>query len=340
MKVCFDKLLPRDLVRFRALPPHMRLISRLAAVTAKQWVNGSTLRVKFMGGTSVQQSNVRQAAAEISLYANLKFVFGDDPASEIRIAFVEADGAWSYIGNDALDIPASWPTLNLGWVDFAVCAHELLHAAGMIHEHSQPNADFKWNKPVVNAALSGPPNLWDQNTIDHNIYEKYSREVTNASVFDPDSIMLYFFPDSWVLDGKGSHANKTLSAMDKSWMAKIYPKPAVPVTPVPDNVLPISFVIEKAASISKPGEEDLFHLTIIEPGRYTIQTHGSMDCVMGCYGPNSMTALVAKDDDSGVDHNSWLSLDLTGGLYYVSVRHYSKTKKGDYTISATRHSRQ
>lgn len=337
MKVCFDKLLPRDLVRFQALPPNMRLISRLAAVVAKQWVNGSTLRVKFMGGTASDHGQVKMFASEWSLYANIKFVFGNDPASEIRIAFVETDGAWSYIGNDALEIPRDWPTMNLGWLDRSVILHEFGHALACIHEHQNPAGGVQWNREQVIKDLSGPPNYWDANTIEHNMFEKYAQDQINGTVLDPKSIMMYAFPPSWTTNNWHTEENKELSAQDKAFIgsAKMYPKPALPIA---DNILPISFLNEKSASIGKAGEEDLFQLNVVEHGSYVIETHGDTDCVMVIWGPESKTALLAKDDDSGVGHNSWLKLDLKPATYWISVRHFSKTKTGPYRISATKRS--
>ena len=50
LKICFDKILPRDFNR-----PHRALAlgdpMRAILVIRKMWPNGSTLRVRFMGGT-------------------------------------------------------------------------------------------------------------------------------------------------------------------------------------------------------------------------------------------------------------------------------------------------
>ena len=49
--------------------------------------------------------------------------------------------------------------------------HEFGHALGLIHEHQNPIQAIDWNKPAVIADLSGPPNNWDRDTIEHNMFE-------------------------------------------------------------------------------------------------------------------------------------------------------------------------
>ena len=48
--------------------------------------------------------------------------------------------------------------------------------------------------------------------------------IINGSTFDPNSIMLYFFPACIVKEGYGTHQNLRLSQVDIKWMQKMYPK--------------------------------------------------------------------------------------------------------------------
>jgi hypothetical protein len=92
-----------------------------------------------------------------------------------------------------------------------------------------------------------------------------------------------------------------------------------------------------AASIGKFGEEDLYRFTAAHDGRYRIDTRGPTDVVMKLFGPNNPTALIAEDDDSGVDTNALISTDLIAGQYFVQVRHYNRASgKGNYSIKVTR----
>jgi len=202
-KVCFDRILPNETRRPRA--GRMLMLAsgptRAAFQIAKLWQNGSTISIRFLGGTSDQQVLVKQYAVKWTESANLRFEFGNAPNAQVRIAFND-DGAWSYIGTDALGIPAGQPTMNFGWLDEGVILHEFGHMIGMIHEHQNPRENpIQWNKQVVNAALSGPPNFWDQDTIDHNMYAQYDVAQINGSTVDPQSVMLYSFPASWTVNG-------------------------------------------------------------------------------------------------------------------------------------------
>lgn len=196
----------------------------LVVVTSKRWEPGRTLDVHYMNGNDAQKAVVRAAAAKWSAVANILFRH-DAPAqgAELRVKFDPTLGNWSYLGLDNLNIPQGQQTLNLTNVDEGTALHELGHALGSAHEHSSPAGTINWNKPVVYAALGGPPNNWDRAKVDHNVFFKYSGTVTQYSKFDPKSVMLYFFPADWTLDGKGTSSNDTLSAMDTAFMNAMYP---------------------------------------------------------------------------------------------------------------------
>lgn len=193
----------------------------LGLPTTKLWDVGRTLDFHFLGGTEAQKQNVRQSALEWSKAANLLMRF-DVPieAAEFRVAF-NAVGNWSYVGLDNLGIKSPDPTMNIEQDSSAL--HEVGHALGCIHEHQQPASTIEWNKPVVYQALGGPPNYWDQAKVDFNVFNKYSAAQTQYSAFDPNSIMLYFFPDNWTTNGRGTHANSSLSAVDLAFIRRCYP---------------------------------------------------------------------------------------------------------------------
>jgi hypothetical protein len=81
------------------------------------------------------------------------------------------------------------------------------------------------------------------------------------------------------------------------------------------------------------GEEDLYRFTAAADGRYVIDTLGPTDVVMKLFGPNSETALIAEDDDSGLDTNAKIAGDFIAGEYFVQIRHYSRVSgTGKYSI--------
>jgi hypothetical protein len=334
-KVCIDRILPRDLMR---LQPTKRMRDggrRAIAPIGKTWMNGSTLRVRFMGGTPTEQNIARQQAEWWAQVANLKFDFNDALNAEIRIAFDRNDGAWSYVGTDCRGIPLNEPTMNLGFLDGGTAGHEFGHAIGLAHEHQNPAGGIQWNEDVVIREAAKSPNFWDEATTRHNILRKYSAAQVNGTAFDPDSIMLYFFPASWTLNGIGTKANEVLSAMDRAFVAgaKMYPKAGGTTSTAVE--LFVNAKRRTQASIGKAGEEDLYRFTAAADGRYAIDTLGQTDVVMKLFGPNSETALIAEDDDSGLDTNARIASDLIAGEYFVQVRHYSRQSgTGKYSIKA------
>jgi serralysin len=71
--------------------------------------------------------------------------------------------------------------------------------------------------------LSGPPNYWTREQIDHNMFDTYSTIITSYSKFDEKSIMLYRTPGRWVHGGKPVGGwNSELSDIDKQYMRDVF----------------------------------------------------------------------------------------------------------------------
>ena len=331
--ICFDKLLPRDTLRPQRTitTPSGRV--RAISLLGKQWLNGSNIRIRFMSGTKDQKDMVERIAPAWTEHANLTFEFTDDPRAEIRVTFDARDGAWSYVGTDNLGIPLHAATLNLGWQDQGVILHEFGHMIGLSHEHQNPDGGVEWNEAAVISDLSGPPNYWDESTIRHNVLNKYRADQLLGTEFDPDSVMLYEFPDSWTRNMGATHGNDDLSQHDKQFVMseQMYPGRKSP----DETAVDLAILAGTTASIAAAGEEDLYRFEVKQEGIHIIETVGSTDVVMSLFGPNSPTQLVAEDDDGGVGTNSRISAVLPPGKYFARVRHYNPTRTGEYRISVT-----
>lgn len=215
--------------------PSGPVFEKIALLKRSMWAPGRTLRVRFLDGTSFLHNKVRQFASEWTKHANLSFEFIEDDDAEIRISFTfEPGSSWSGVGTDNLVekyFPKHQPTMNFGWFDdntddmelSRVIIHEFGHAIGCIHEHQNPKGGLQWNEAAVLAYFKGPPNFWNEDTIRFNVLDRYSQRVLNASQFDPDSIMLYEFPASFMANQKGTHSNMTLSTMDIAFIRRMYP---------------------------------------------------------------------------------------------------------------------
>jgi hypothetical protein len=122
------------------------------------------------------------------------------------------------------------PTMNYGWLTpdseddeiRRVVLHEFGHALGLIHEHQNPAGGIQWDRDAVTRDLSGPPNNWPADVIDHNMFETYQANETNFTATDKDSIMMYPIPANWTLDGYTVGLNTELSATDRQFVHEQY----------------------------------------------------------------------------------------------------------------------
>jgi hypothetical protein len=110
--------------------------------------------------------------------------------------------------------------------------------------------------------------------------------------------MLYFFPASWTLKWHRDRGERDTLRLDKQFIAgaKMYPRPGHGLH---GNGAHGQCQDPYPASIGKVGEEDLFRFTAASDGGYVIDTRGPTDVGMKLFGPDSETALIAEDDDSG-----------------------------------------
>ncbi len=331
--ICYDRILPRDMSRAQ----RTRMIgggrTRAIALIGKQWINGSTITIRFMSGTQTQKDLVERIAPEWTKHANLKFEFTDDPRADIRVQFDSNDGAWSYVGTDNKNIPLHAATLNLGWQDQGVILHEFGHMIGLSHEHQNPAGGIEWNEQAVIDDLAGPPNFWTEAQTRHNVLNKYSADQVNGTDFDAKSIMLYSFPDKWTKNMGATSENHEISELDKDFIQseKMYPGLAAP----DERAVDLLVCASTNAEIAVGGEEDLYRFKVKKEGQHTIETSGSTDVVLSLFGPDSLTQFVAEDDDGGVGRNSRIAADLQAGTYYARVRHYSTAQTGEYRVRVT-----
>lgn len=200
-----------------------------ALLRGAKWDIGATITVRFLEGSPTLRKRVEAVAKEWAAAAYINFDFRNKGPTHIRIAFAQGQGSWSHLGTLCKKIPEPEPTMNYGWLTDAssdaevrrVVLHEFGHAIGFIHEHQNSDGGIKWNKPAVIKDLSGPPNNWDEKTIENNMFKFY--QDLDTTKIDPKSIMMYPIPKSWTLDGFSADLNDHLSTNDKALVRREYP---------------------------------------------------------------------------------------------------------------------
>ena len=226
LRVCVDRIAPLS-------PPLVLPDGRLAAERAKLWPEHQrTLHVRFLDGDPRLHDRIARLARQWTAHAHLRFVFDNAPDATLRIAF-ERGASWSYVGTDALDptLGPDDPTMNFGWFTPAtpndelqrVVLHEFGHALGLIHEHQSPLSEIPWDYEAVYAFFAGPPNYWSAEQTERNIFHRYAHEQSNASHFDPASIMLYPIPPEFTHGKLTVGWNRTLSNVDRAFISQLYP---------------------------------------------------------------------------------------------------------------------
>lgn len=329
--------------------------ARLILQHSNKWANGTTLYYFFFNkktdgayvkledgskewkswqGSKPQMDAVRKGFKmwkAVGIGLDFKEVKKREEA-DIRIAFMEDDGSWSYIGRDILYKRKDPRTMNFGWnvatrdrhngIDTIL--HEIGHTLGYPHEHQNPFAGIVWNKKAVYQSLAADPNFWSKEETDSNIIDKISKDEVNGSNWDPDSIMHYPF-EKGLIKKPEEYANKDLepagglSAQDIEFALLFYPSQNI----VKD--IRVAAMTSYAIDADKCEQQNF----IFKPGqtkKYTIQTIGQLDTVM-VLSEKKAGALkyIAGDDNSGTDNNALISATLSKGIaYIIKVKVYYK----------------
>ncbi len=319
--------------------------ARLIQWVSKKWVNGTKLHYWFFdSGLNSAGDDQKDIVREgFSVWEDLKIGISFQEVknmseAEVRIGFLQGDGAWSYIGVDVINIPGQGErTMNFGWdlqtdprgVDVPV--HEIGHTLGWPHEHQNPFSGIVWNEQAVYDHFGAAPNGWDHDTTFHNILEKLSTGEVMGTQWDPDSIMHYAF-EAGLIDKPEQYRNGLtptggLSQHDIDEVKLFYP-------PIDESAHAELRPMRSEPLSITPAEQKNFVIKPTATRDYTIQTFGESDAVMVLFeDQNGDLRYVDGDDDSGTPKNAQLKVRLAQGKRYVlRIRLMAKTTAGDLAV--------
>ena len=157
---------------------------------------------------------------------NLQFIFLPNDYSakdvDIRISFNPKEGCSSHVGTDCYTVKdQTESTMNFGWFDVGTVLHEFGHVLGLEHEHQSTFDNtinwnykklYKWADEVLH---------WTEKDVKEQILDPL--EESEGTSYDPESIMLYYYPAYLTKDGKGTKQNIRLSPIDVLYINKLYP---------------------------------------------------------------------------------------------------------------------
>ncbi|MHA1189047.1 MAG: matrixin family metalloprotease [Alphaproteobacteria bacterium] len=318
---------------------------RLIRYIGKKWVNGTTLRYYFFpsgpwSGPDSEMDLVRdsfQIWDDVGIGLTFEEVTAIDEA-EIRIGFLDGDGAWSYVGRDVIDIPGQHErTMNFGWSIAAdrrgtdVSVHEIGHTLGFPHEHQNPFSGIVWDEAAVYAYFGGSPNNWTPDQTFRNVLRKLPTATVEGSAWDPDSIMHYGFPAGLIVQPPRYQGGLTpalgLTDEDEAEVRRFYPEITNANFPALEPFRPRFLSLEPGCQANFAIEQEITR-------EYSIRTFGNSDTVMVLFEDrDDGLHFIEGDDDSGTGLNAnittWLHKERR---YVLRIRLYVNWASGDTAL--------
>jgi len=216
--------------------------TRGVALTRKLWTPGQTITVEFMDGAPELHALVIKYVLEMRLNLNYVWSAAGQPNSGgtaslpptrdhamVRISF-EREGSWSYLGQDALLIPPKDPTMNFGWLDWAleeenfveaerVIQHEWMHFLGMRHEQEHPDCRLQISQAGYDYFASIG---WTRANVQRTYETRAPRDEATFGPYDVKSLTHYWLQPEHDVTGVGVEYANVLSDGDWRYFARNY----------------------------------------------------------------------------------------------------------------------
>lgn len=294
----------------------------------KTWSNDTTLEIAFLDGESADHAYIESIAQEWTKYANLRFHFlpfdgSARPNASIRISLSNSNGDWSFVGTDALHIPADRPTMNLQSVRSGssegarvTVLREFGHVLGLVNEQMNPNADIPWNKEAV--YLYYQTLGWSRSMVDSRVFATLQIPYRE---FDPKSIMMMPIPAELTRGGFEVDTNTKLSRGDKRYVGDLYP------------FGPASEIVVDGPAITVSLEKlhlQHFRFEAKASSHYVIQAEGPAGAEVFLYGPGNALDQIAE---SSAPEDARVTRDLGPGVYYAKIRNLDADGSPSYEVT-------
>ncbi|MDU1903745.1 MAG: hypothetical protein E6772_03095 [Dysgonomonas sp.] len=208
--------------------------TRGIAQRTKLWYPHSTIKIKFVNGSSEYQEKVMTYAREWLQYAGLNFQFVTEGKAEVRIGFDWNDNryiTWSYIGTDC-KMATNQDEATMSFADWDRASEfekkgDVLRAFGQVLglELESRHLDFdpNWSNTIADyweGELTDIP--WDN--LKEYVFDPLQRsEVIMTDEYDELSIMIWPFTRRYA-GNTARDFNYELSDMDKAFISQLYPK--------------------------------------------------------------------------------------------------------------------
>jgi hypothetical protein len=210
--------------------------SRIAALTAKYWgAKGVRLTVGFLDSPAADlRARILLHMNAWGQWSNVRFV-ETTTSPQVRVARV-ADGYWSYLGTDILQIAANKSTMNLDGFTMntpdsefhRVVRHETGHTLGFPHEHMRQEIINRIDQEKAIAYFMATQGWTRQEVIAQVLTPLANSALIARAQADVHSIMCYWLPASIMKDGVAVVGGTDIDALDAQFVSTLYPGPVSP----------------------------------------------------------------------------------------------------------------
>ena len=209
----------------------------IAILTEKYWRTGGVrLTVSFLDTPPMAlQTRILSHMNAWNETANIVFV-ATATGGQVRIARTIGDGHWSYLGTDILLADAGAPTMNLDGFTmntldsefYRVVRHETGHTLGCPHEHMRADMIADINRQAAIDYYMASQGWTEEQVIQQVLTPISAGSIRGTGKSDRLSIMCYQIPANLTIDGIAIPGGSDIDAIDREFIAEVYPKPTSP----------------------------------------------------------------------------------------------------------------